>query len=147
VLPESLIPILREHLRAQAADRLRLGPAYQDHGLLFANSDGTPMSPDSFTRDFKRLARAHGHPDLHLHGLRHTIISLLLAHGASIPAVAGRAGDKPEAIVRRYAHELPGQDRELADMVESLGLFGDAEDAEGNWRAESVPAKAKGPGI
>jgi hypothetical protein len=42
-LPQTAIEALREHRKRQAEDRLAAGALWQDHGLVFASSIGTPL--------------------------------------------------------------------------------------------------------
>jgi integrase len=44
-IPPELIPILRAHRAAQLRARLTAGEAWQDHDLVFCQSDGRPVDP------------------------------------------------------------------------------------------------------
>ena len=48
-LPNPMILQLREHKRRQAETRLKLGPAYQNHDLVFATDEGGPLSIQNLT--------------------------------------------------------------------------------------------------
>src|SRR5207253_11228902 len=61
-LPPIAVEALRRHRADQARERLLLGPAYEDHGLVLAQADGRPVNPEDVTRAFKRLARKAGVP-------------------------------------------------------------------------------------
>ena len=45
-LPAQTVAALRGHHQAQAATRLLAGPDYIDHGLVFAEPDGSPIHPE-----------------------------------------------------------------------------------------------------
>ena len=45
VLPRLAVRFLREHRTRQNTERLTLSEAWQDHGLVFASSVGTPLEP------------------------------------------------------------------------------------------------------
>ncbi len=49
------IEILRQHKREQLEERMRKGSKYQDHGLIFATEDGTPLL-------WRNLSRRHLSP-------------------------------------------------------------------------------------
>ena len=49
-----------------------------------------------------------------LHVLRHTHATLALTNGVPLHVVAARLGDRPETVLRTYAHLLAQSDREAA---------------------------------
>jgi integrase len=68
---------LKRHKIAQNEERLRQGGSWQDHGLVFCSSVGTPMNPDNFVkRQYKPLLEQAGLPRMGFHDLRHTFASL-----------------------------------------------------------------------
>lgn len=52
-LDAGTVQALRAHRKAQAAERLAFGPAYQDNGLVLCREDGEPLRPRSFSRMFE----------------------------------------------------------------------------------------------
>src|SRR5262249_50976855 len=71
-LPETCLAALRQHRARQAEEKLMLGPGYIDHGLVFCQSAGRPMDPNTLDRAFKRALLAAGIPTIRLHDARHT---------------------------------------------------------------------------
>jgi integrase len=55
-----------------------------------------------------------------LHILRHTHATLALTNGVPVHVVAARIGDRPETVLRVYAHLLPQSDVEAAEQVAAL---------------------------
>ena len=55
-----------------------------------------------------------------MHVLRHTHSTLALTNGVSVHVVAARIGDRPETVLRVYAHLLPTSDAEAAEQVAAL---------------------------
>jgi integrase len=53
---------------------------------------------------FLRTARAHGHPGLRFHDLRHSAASALVNAGVDLYAVGAILGHKAPASTKRYAH-------------------------------------------
>ncbi|HZT11900.1 MAG TPA: site-specific integrase, partial [Candidatus Baltobacteraceae bacterium] len=112
---------LKHHRAEQNKHRLALGEAYEDHGLVFARPDGTPINPHAFGDAFRTLVKRADIPRIRLHDLRHTHVSLLLKSGASLKVVSERAGHATVGITGDiYAHALPGMDRTAADGFGSL---------------------------
>lgn|GEM_PF-830542 len=54
-LPGLAVDALRRQWAAQAKDKLKAGPEYNDQGFVFATMLGNPLGPDDISRDFRRL--------------------------------------------------------------------------------------------
>ena len=115
---------------SQAADKLKLGPAYQDNDLVFPTRDGTAWRPDSFSSQFSALVRYHKLPHVRFHDLRHTHATQLLKQGVHPKIVSERLGHSNIAItLDTYSHVLPGMqesaiealDASLAAVIEGDG--------------------------
>jgi integrase len=57
--PETVV-VLRDHKRRLLEERLRLGGAYEDQGLVFANAWGRPLTGSTVRRAFYAIARDAG---------------------------------------------------------------------------------------
>jgi len=108
-LAQPIIKALKAHHARQSTVRLALGPAYDDHGLIFPNTHGRPLEPRAFNRQFKAaLARAGLPVTLRLHDCRHFAATAMIADGADVRTVAGLLGHAgPSLTVRTYAHIVP----------------------------------------
>jgi integrase len=119
---------LAEH-RRQHEEMLRaVGHLPQGHGdaLVFSGGrgsrrhplDGKPWRPDSTTRRFARVKEAAGvRADIDLHGLRHTMVTELLAAGVDPRTVMGRAGHSSETMTMTvYAKVRPSIDAAAAEL-------------------------------
>lgn len=80
--------------------------------------DGRPWDPNSTTRRFRRLKELAGvRPEVDLHGLRHTMITELLAAGVDPRTVMGRAGHSSETMTMKvYAKVRPSRDAAAAEL-------------------------------
>ncbi|WP_353074160.1 tyrosine-type recombinase/integrase [Amycolatopsis carbonis] len=67
--------------------RARLGAAWFEIGLLFTQSDGSPLRSADVAARFQELTRRAGLPPIRLHDLRHTAASLALEAGADMKVV------------------------------------------------------------
>ena len=77
----------------QAEDRLAAGPLWQDHGLVFVSTVGTPQDDHNVRRQFRVITEAAGLGNRWVpRELRHTFVSLLSAHGVPVEAIALLAG-------------------------------------------------------
>jgi integrase len=74
---------LVDHRRKQAEERLKAGAGYQQHDLVFATSEGSPLMPRNLKRrHFRPILKAAKRPDnFRLYDLRHSCATLLHAAG------------------------------------------------------------------
>jgi integrase len=118
-LPVSAIAALETHRKQQDELRRKFSQDYRaDLDLVFANTDGTMLKPDSISASvsliFKRMKIPKPKGDA-LHLLRHSHTSVLLASGVPLPAVSARLGHSaPQTTLRIYSHMITGQDQEAA---------------------------------
>lgn len=114
------VALLRRQKAQVAALRLRAGPAWAEHDLVFPSSRGTPLAGKTVLRAVKRLCREAGLAPLTFHQLRHASASLCLGAGVPLTDVQQRLGHATPAITMRiYAHAL-GDGRTVAERLEQL---------------------------
>lgn len=108
VLPVAAAAALRALRVQQAADRLRLGAAYQDLDLVFCRADGSPPRRQAVYRQFRRWCKNAGiGEDWHPHELRHTHVSLLSAAGVDMEDIADSVGHVNSVVTRTvYRHQI-----------------------------------------
>ncbi|MHB8804604.1 MAG: tyrosine-type recombinase/integrase [Coriobacteriia bacterium] len=117
-LPANAVAALRSHKSLQAQVRLKLGPAYQDQGLVFADDLGNPWKPDSFTSNFRAASRRAGF-HIRFHDLRHTHATMLLEQGVHPKIVSERLGHSNIGItLDTYSHVLPNMQETAAAAIE-----------------------------
>jgi integrase len=108
------------HREAQLLERAFAGEAYVDHDLVFADELGGTIHPQRLTEWFGKQRKASGLSSGTLHVLRHTHATLALTNGVPLHVVAARLGDRPETVLRTYAHLPPQSDKEAAEQVAAL---------------------------
>ncbi|MBQ5970072.1 MAG: tyrosine-type recombinase/integrase [Clostridia bacterium] len=117
--------ILRQFQAWQSAERLKSGDRWQDQGYLFTRYDGQPLRPDYLTSWFKDFVRRNNLPDIHVHSLRHTSATLLIADGTPLTTVAHRLGHANAGTTTKiYAHAIQSADAAAAEALESKLLSG-----------------------
>lgn len=119
-LDTATVDALERHREQQLAERELAGDAYTDVDLVFCDELGLPIYPQRLTEAFKRHREAAGITSGTLHILRHTHATLALTHGVPVHVVAARLGDRPETVLRTYAHLLPQSDADAASQVAAL---------------------------
>lgn len=124
-LTPQVIDLLHRHRLRQAEERLAVGEAWEDHGLMFPSEVGTPLDPDNVSHLFSRICRRAGLGHWHLHELRHSGASLMLAQGTDLYVVSEVLGHSSVAITKDvYGHLVEGQKRAAAQLMSSALLGG-----------------------
>lgn len=118
---DDTVTMLREHRARQDQEKDAWGDAYQDHGLVFAREDGTPLDPAGVSKRFRELVSAAGLRHVKVHGLRHGQASLMLASGADIALVSKRLGHSTIGVTSDvYSHLLEGVGKDAAQKAAAL---------------------------
>ena len=107
-LPQRCVEVLRQHRTLQDNDRLRAGDIWQDHGLVFASTVGTPLTADNVKRAFRAVTKKAGlGEDWVPREMRHTFVSVLSASGVPVESIALLAGhDRTATTESVYRHEI-----------------------------------------
>ena len=87
---------------------------------LFANVQGEPVHPDTFTKRLRKIFRDLGFPSsFHLHTLRHYFVSAMLHEGVDKQTVAELAGHGDTSFLERtYCHPQMKLKQEAAEKLE-----------------------------
>ncbi|TYS68692.1 site-specific integrase [Sutcliffiella horikoshii] len=91
-IDDLLCSILKEQILKNNSNKLRLGAAYQQNGLIFCREDGAPFRPSTINKPFKIFIKKSGVKDIRFHDLRHTHATLLLKLGVNPKIVSERLG-------------------------------------------------------
>jgi len=111
-VPSNVLMTLEVHLNDfTAVDR---------DALLFTSECGTPLTATSLQRAWSKARASIGRPELHLHDLRHTGLTLAAATGATTAELMHRAGHASASASLRYQHATQDRDRVLADSLAEL---------------------------
>jgi integrase len=121
-LTPSLVAALIAHKDKQTFERAKAGDRWQESGLVFTSTVGTPLDARNLTREFKRYLEAAKLPkELRFYDMRHAAASLLIADGLPITVVSAMLGHAlTSTTLNNYAHVLPGSDRIAAEAMERL---------------------------
>ena len=107
-MPEFVADALREHRAQQAGERLRAGPRWKEHGLVFASTTGTARSAGNVRRDFQGICEEAGLGKAWTpRELRHSFVSMLSADGVATEDISHLVGHSSTRTTERvYRHEL-----------------------------------------
>ena len=116
------VDALRRHRAAQNAERLALGEAWLDRGLVFCNERGDYLNDSHLRRrSFQPLLERAGLPrTFRFHDLRHSAATLLLGMGTHPKVVSAMLGHSSIAItLDLYSHVTPTMGREAAVAMDA----------------------------
>ena len=115
---------LRVHRKRQLEERMQKAGLWENGGLVFPSTVGTPLSHRNVVRSFKALLKRAGLPaDIRLYDLRHTCATLLLngnVHPKYVQELLGHASISQ--TLDTYSHVLKGMDGGISGaMDEAFG--------------------------
>lgn len=120
-VPKEMTDLLKLYQKEQNITRLSMGDRWTDSDKIFTTQYGAPMHPDTLSDWFKKFIRKNNLPDIHLHSLRHTNATLLIASGTNIRMVAKRLGHStPTTTGNIYAHAIKTADEMAAEKLANI---------------------------
>ena len=120
-LSKLAVSVLSAQRVRQAEDRLLVGPAWEDHGLVFATQLGTPLEPRNVNRRFSTARSAAGLEWVRLHDLRHAFATFLLDQGEELRTVMDLLGHSTIRLTAdTYGHVLPSRARSAVDAIDRV---------------------------
>lgn len=92
----------------------------EEGAFLFTSRAGTPLTATNLQRSWSNARLSIGRPELHLHDLRHTGLTLAAATGATTAELMHRAGHASASASLRYQHATRDRDQVLANALAEL---------------------------
>ena len=110
---------LRDHQLGQQQHRYVTGDKWQENNLIFPSTIGTPMDLRKLLKDYKKIIKASGLPNIRFHDLRHTAATIMLLRGVPVFTVSKVLGhSKPSVTLDIYGHLIPGALEVAAQVME-----------------------------
>ncbi len=120
-ISDTAVQLLRTFRKWQLQARLRVGDQWQNSGRIFTTWNGAPINPDTVSGWFHDFVRKNNLPPVHIHSLRHTNATLLIAAGTNLQTVANRLGHANTTTTSKiYAHAIQSADAAAADTLQDL---------------------------
>ena len=123
-VPQPVLTLLKQLRASEMASKAQLGPAWADSGFIFTNTIGGPLDPRNLLRDFKKICKDAGLGDWHIHELRHSAASLMLAQGVKLQVVSDVLGHSSIRMTADVYGHLLDPDRESAAAAMTEALWG-----------------------
>lgn len=121
LLGEALLMSLRKQVEKQNLDKQFAGERWQENGLIFASSRGTPTDLHNMTKEYKKVLASAGLPIIRFHDLRHTAATIMLSHNIPVHTVSKVLGHARASVTLDiYAHVVPGMLEEVARLMDDV---------------------------
>lgn len=108
------------HLLGTVASHLDGHTGPEPGSLLFPSARGGHLDRHSAARWWYPAREAAGRPDLRLHDLRHTGLTLAAVAGATVKELMVRAGHSSPQVAMRYQHVAQDRDQVIAAALSGL---------------------------
>jgi len=123
LLPEDWLHVLLTHKARQDEKRTIVG--WEEHGLVFPSTKGTPMEAQHLVNRHFKVSLKHAElpaDKIRFHDLRHAAASMFIALGYDARTVADILGhSSPDFTLRQYAHSFEEvRQRAVADVGKLL---------------------------
>lgn len=120
-VPAAALDELKAWRTEQLREKLKCGAAWHETGYVFTGWDGQPMHPDTPGKWFRDFLQRNDLPAIHLHSLRHTNASLLIANGIDIKTVSKRLGhSNVQTTGVIYTHQIKSADTLASEQLGAI---------------------------
>jgi integrase len=122
-IPAEMVVMLRRYKAHQSELRLSVGDMWeQGENWIFTQWNGKVLPPDSVSAQFRKFILKHPDlPQIHVHSLRHTSATLLIAAGIPLKNVSSRLGHSMTSTTANiYAHALASIDETAAEALSGM---------------------------
>jgi integrase len=121
ILSSAIIAVLQKHLNFQQNEKMLAKENWQENDLIFPSTLGTPLDPSNMSRDYKRILKMAGLPNIRFHDLRHTAATLMLHQGTHPKIVQERLGHSDISLtLNTYSHVLPTMQEDAAEKMDEI---------------------------
>lgn len=121
-LDNTLIQLICNYKEDQEKTKNKCGDQWIDTGFVFQRMSGKPILPDTLTTWFAKFCKRAGlSPEIHIHTLRHTNASLLIAEHVPLTTVSSRLGHASTATTTKiYAHAIDAAEAKAINVIDGI---------------------------
>ena len=118
-LPAFVASALRKRIAERDRER-KAARSWAPNDYIFCDEWGNAVPFTLLARWFKDALRRADLPDMRLHELRHSSLTMLLAEGVPERVVQQIAGHRSGEMTRRYMKVLPRMSRDAAERLDRV---------------------------
>ena len=120
-VPNIIINLLKEYHDWWKSFTTSLGDRYKGSKRLFLQSDGKPIYPTTLRYWLNTITKRLELPNITIHSLRHTNITMQIIAGIPLKTVSVRAGHSSTKLTSdTYSHFIRSSDKEAADTLNRM---------------------------
>jgi len=120
-LTPDMVELLRVWKAEQAEQRAAMGDRWKGGDFIFTTQHGSWIDLDYADRKVSRFVKRHNLPRIHLHGLRHTAATNLVAAGYPLADTSEFLGHAQKSTTLIYTHAVANHQARAAEILaESL---------------------------
>ncbi len=108
------------HVVPQLASHMERFVSLEPPAWVVTGDKGGPLRPHTLQMAWDRARRSVGRPELHLHDLRHSGLTMAAAVGATTAELMHRGGHASPAAALRYQHASRERDQAIAQAMTGL---------------------------
>jgi site-specific recombinase XerD len=116
-LPAPLVAVLRQHKIRQDTERQAAGELWDEHGLVFCQSNGRPIDPREDWEEWGEVLKAAGVRYVRVHDGRHTAGTLLAEQGVHVRTIQQILGHTDVRTTQGYVHVGDAMVRDAAKQM------------------------------
>lgn len=113
--------VLKHHRAKHAEQRLKLGLAWENTGLVFTDENGHHLTIHTVYKALKAIAASIGCPDARVHDLRHSYAVAAIESGDDIKTVQSNLGHATASFTLDvYGHVSQKMRQQSAERMEQF---------------------------
>ena len=118
MLAPLMVDLLKQHQARQVETKQQAGASWQERGLVFCTSLGTPLNPSKVIDRFKTLLKKANLPAIRFHDLRHSAATILLSMSVHPKVVQELLGHNQISMTMDiYSHVLPTMQKDAVNKL------------------------------
>ena len=122
---QNVIAELRAARAEYNRNKLAMGAAFTDSGLVVCQKNGKPYRPDSMSQKWRRFYAKNNLKPIRFHDLRHTCATAMVANGVDAATVKERLGHADvSTTLKYYTHRTKAMDQSAAKKLDDM-IFSD----------------------
>lgn len=120
-IPENLKGVLLDYKKYWDVEKVRHGDLWENTDKLFVQNNGNDMANSTISHWLRKFQDDNNLKHVTIHGLRHTITTLMLINGVDIKTVSGRLGHKKiSTTLDIYAHYVKQADEKASQVIDNI---------------------------